>query len=389
MISLSTTFRNVMVSCRRPFIGIFRLHLVDRQRISIRHQLSKFLLRNCDSGQSIMTDCKRSCVRIGTHNGTFHCDESLACFMLQQLHQYKNSEIIRTRDPALLEICDIVVDVGGVYDPSRHRYDHHQRSFSDTMNSLNPELPWTIKLSSAGLVYYHFGKQVISTTLDLSPDDPDVTSIYNKVYENFLQEVDAIDNGINQTDEKPRYAVTTNLSSRVAHLNPSWNDTQQDFESGFLKAVALTGEEFLDRINYYAKVWLPARSVVKTALQDRFNVDACGEIITFPQGGCPWKEHLFELEQVLELDLPIKYVLYPDSNGAWRIQCVPINKHSFENRLSLPEKWRGIRDEALSEITGIYGCIFVHAGGFIGGNKSKEGALQMARKSLQLGQEMD
>ena len=23
--------------------------------------------------------------------------------------------------------CDVVVDVGAVYDPTRHRYDHHQR----------------------------------------------------------------------------------------------------------------------------------------------------------------------------------------------------------------------------------------------------------------------
>lgn len=30
-------------------------------------------------------------------------------------------------------------------------------------------------------------------------------------------------------------------------------------------------------------------------------------------------------------------------------------------------RWRGIRDEALDQITGIPGCIFVHAGGFIGG----------------------
>ena len=56
----------------------------------------------------------------------------------------------------------------------------------------------------------------------------------------------------------------------------------------------------------------------------------------------------------------------------------------FFNRLSLPEEWRGIRDEALSELSGICGCIFVHAGGFIGGNETREGALEMARKTLNL-----
>jgi uncharacterized UPF0160 family protein len=35
-------------------------------------------------------------------------------------------ELIRTRDPQELEKCDVVVDVGGVYDHNTHRYDHHQ-----------------------------------------------------------------------------------------------------------------------------------------------------------------------------------------------------------------------------------------------------------------------
>ena len=35
--------------------------------------------------------------------------------------------ILRTRDLELLKGCDIVVDVGGEYNPASHRYDHHQR----------------------------------------------------------------------------------------------------------------------------------------------------------------------------------------------------------------------------------------------------------------------
>ncbi len=64
---------------------------------------------------------------IGTHSGTFHCDEVLACYMLRLLPEYQGARVVRTRDPKLLQECDIVVDVGGEYDPSNHRYDHHQR----------------------------------------------------------------------------------------------------------------------------------------------------------------------------------------------------------------------------------------------------------------------
>lgn len=62
------------------------------------------------------------------------------------------------------------------------------------------------------------------------------------------------------------------------------------------------------------------------------------------------------------------YVVYPDEMaGAWRVQAVPLDPDSFEDRKGLPEVWRGLRDEKLSEVSGIDGGIFVHASGFIGG----------------------
>ena len=57
-------------------------------------------------------------------------------------------------------------------------------------------------------------------------------------------------------------------------------------------------------------------------------------------------------------------------------------------RLSLLEEWRGIRDDELSTLSGIPGCIFVHASGFIGGNQTYEGVLEMARRTLQHRDEM-
>ena len=39
--------------------------------------------------------------------------------------KFRDAKIVRTRDPKLLETFDIVVDVGGVYDPSKGLFDHH------------------------------------------------------------------------------------------------------------------------------------------------------------------------------------------------------------------------------------------------------------------------
>ncbi len=69
-------------------------------------------------------------MKIGTHSGKFHADEVIACTMLtKHTQKFKGGAITRTRDLGVLATMDIVVDVGGQYDPSTHRYDHHQKEF--------------------------------------------------------------------------------------------------------------------------------------------------------------------------------------------------------------------------------------------------------------------
>ena len=89
---------------------------------------------------------KHTC--IGTHNGTFHCDEALAVFLLRQTSTYRDADLKRSRDPNVLDTCDIVVDVGAVYDSDKNRFDHHQRGFDQVFGH-----GFDTKLSSAGLVY--------------------------------------------------------------------------------------------------------------------------------------------------------------------------------------------------------------------------------------------
>lgn len=60
-------------------------------------------------------------LKIGTHNGPFHCDEVLAVAMLKLLPEHEKASVVRTRDEALLAECDIVVDVGGVFDDGKKR----------------------------------------------------------------------------------------------------------------------------------------------------------------------------------------------------------------------------------------------------------------------------
>lgn len=73
---------------------------------------------------------KTSPVLIGTHSGHFHADEALAVWFLRQLPTYSNSTLVRTRDPAVLDTCHTVVDVGGEYNHDKNRYGHTKYSIS-------------------------------------------------------------------------------------------------------------------------------------------------------------------------------------------------------------------------------------------------------------------
>ncbi|CAN0911320.1 MYG1 exonuclease [Linum grandiflorum] len=338
---------------------------------------ARFTTRPCALSTTSATPTKR----VGTHNGSFHCDEALACFMIRLTDKFSNAEIVRTRDPKVLETLDAVVDVGGVYDPSCDRYDHHQKGFDQVFgNGFNT------KLSSAGLVYKHYGAEIIAKEVQ-SDEQSDVHRLYLAIYKNFVEAVDAVDNGINQyeSDRPPRYVNNTSLSSRVGKLNLDWTESDQSSEKeneAFGRAMELAGSEFLESVRFHAKSWLPARSIVKECLISREQVDPSGEIMVMNRS-CPWKLHIFDLEEELNLIPSIKYVLYKDDRSEnWRIQAVAVSADNFKSRKPLPVSWRGLENDQLSEVSGIPGCVFVHSSGFIGGNRSYEGALAMARASL-------
>lgn len=320
---------------------------------------------------------------IGTHSGSFHCDEALGTFLLKQTAAYADATITRTRDPAVLETLDVVIDVGGTYEPEKHRFDHHQRGFAEVFGH-----GFNTKLSSAGLVYKHFGREIVAAAMQRPQDNPDVEAVYLAVYKNFMEAIDGIDNGVNQWDgdAPPKYVNNTHLSARVGRLNPDWNADSSDevLMRQFLLAVELTGSEFTEAVQYYSRSWLPARTHVKEALEQRQQVHPSGSIMklnTF----CPWKEHLYELEVEMGIQGAVLYCLYEDDREKkWRIQAVGAAPGSFESRKALPTPWRGLRDEELSAATGIPGGVFVHASGFIGGCATLEGAVAMAAKALEM-----
>lgn len=88
------------------------------------------------------------------------------------------------------------------------------------------------------------------------------------------------------------------------------------------------------------------------------------------------------MEQEEKISPNIKYVIYKGGSNMWRIQCAPIRPGSFELRVPFPEEWRGLSDETLQNVTKVPDSIFVHHSGWIAGNRTLEGSIQLAQISL-------
>ena len=252
-------------------------------------------------------------------------------------------------------------------------------------------------------MYLHFGKPIIAQHTQLSEQSEEVGLLWRKMYIEFVEALDAHDNGISVYDPADVKNMLKrfddggiNLGSLVGDMNGGWDDSsskgdtapssQEKEDQRFEKASTFMGEAFMRRLNGYFRWWLPARKDVHEAYFKRKDYDGQGRLMVF-QEGLPWKDHLYTLEAEHPENEKVIYVLYPESRTPgtkWRIQAVPESKDSFQSRKALPEKWRGVRDQDLDGVTGIDGCIFAHASGFIGGNKTFGGVMEMARKGLEL-----
>jgi uncharacterized UPF0160 family protein len=123
-------------------------------------------------------------VTIVAHNGQFHADDVFAVATLSILiGDSKKIKIIRTRDEAVIQKADYVVDVGGVYDPEKNRFDHHQKGGAGKRDNGIP-------YASFGLVWKKFGAQVAGSK-----------RLAEIIDERLAAPIDAIDNGVSISKE--------------------------------------------------------------------------------------------------------------------------------------------------------------------------------------------
>jgi uncharacterized UPF0160 family protein len=283
---------------------------------------------------------------IVTHNGNFHADDVFSIAALKYI--FPSFNLIRTRNLEVINKADIVIDVGGEYDADAGRFDHHQRGGAGERENGIP-------YSSFGLIWQKYGLEICQGNQEVA----------NSVDTGLVSKIDAIDCG-----HVEGIYEGISLSQTISMFNPTWQEDCH-FDTCFDEAVDFA-LRVLTRFIASASGGISAKEIVAKAIDN-----AEDPRVVVLEKYIPWKRTVHALsEEAL-------FMIYPSSSGQWRIQAVPIEPGSFEDKKSLPKQWAGLSDEALQKVTGIDDAMFCHNGLFIAGAESFESTMKMASIALQ------
>lgn len=275
---------------------------------------------------------------VATHSGPFHADDVLAFALLKTLWR-SDLTLVRTREPAELAPADVVFDVGGTFDMATCRFDHHQSSYKGDRSSAGMVLDW---LEAEGTVSPALAKVLRHRLVDY---------------------VDAVDNGRRApVDSVPCF------SSMVEQLTHT-AATMEGFDAQFLVAAQLASSLVQGIVAGHEQVEAAREAVLSamaTAVANNTRVIALDAYYK-------WKSVYFNNGGETH---PTDFVLFPSSDGSWRIVAIPPVFGDFGQKRSLPAEWAGLSGEALESVTGIPGSMFCHKNRFIAVFRTHEAALQ-------------
>lgn len=293
-----------------------------------------------------------------THPAPHHGDECTALAILEIVEG--RVDVLRTRNPRAFEEAWIhgvkLVDVGGRYSPEQGMFDHHQADFEELRAN-------GAQYSSAGLLWKEFGADACIALTGCTQAQAEAAA--KSVDEMFIKGIDAADYGNRTMDQM-------SISTAISVLNPNWDEPADD--TLFVEACQLA-HLVLTRTIKSCVAQVKGRDTVEEAISASED-----SVMVLPQFIGGW------IQNVLATTNPkgegLLYGVFRNLQGQWNCQAIPPVGAPQEQRKPLPEAWRSLNGAALAEITGVQDAVFCHAGGFICGARSQEGAMKLAQLAV-------
>ena len=175
--------------------------------------------------------------------------------------------------------------------------------------------------------------------------------------------VDAVDNGrVSPRDGVPCFASIVDAYNQPASTHP-------EYDAAFVDAAAMAQGLVRGLVAEHVAIEAADRAVA--AAMDA--AVAAGRRVLFFDSYVRWKPAYFERGGATH---PTDFVLFPGTDGSWRVIAIPPEPSSFAQKRSLPAAWAGLTDAALEAVTGIPGSVFCHKNRFIAVFKTRDGAVR-------------
>jgi uncharacterized UPF0160 family protein len=288
-----------------------------------------------------------------THYRDFHADDVFAIAIIKILFPKINITRAEFNDKKTIEKADIRVDIGGKYNPETLDFDNHQ---SEGAGFRDNSIPY----ASCGLVWHHFGMEIVK----------DLT-IFEEIDKKIIQTIDAVDNGVEISEVKIIRPYT--ISDYIFSLNPQWPDENlKNFDKKFKYAVEFAVHVLNTEID---KIRRRLDSEIKLK---EYIIKNDNKNYLIIEEDLPWKDYVIS-------NTSYKFVIKHDSiTKRWNINAVPLIVDSFDTRDSFPKNWSGLRGEELERVSGVNGAIFCHRGLFFAVAKTKENAIELVERALNI-----
>ncbi|MBN2145289.1 MAG: MYG1 family protein [Candidatus Aureabacteria bacterium] len=280
-----------------------------------------------------------------THDGEFHADDVVGVSLLRWT--LGNFTLERTRDMELIQRADIVLDVGGIYNPEKKRFDHHQKEYEGRLASAGMVLKWLVREEKLDIKFAEYLEEL------------------------FINGVDRQDNGL----YSPQSGICT-FSDFIWSFNPFLPSvSEKDYLVKFEEAVILTCQ-FLERLKNRYIQKQKYRKIFREILKKQKSMPPHLLVL---DDQIPWKEYVWEEPECEDIWLAI----FPVTKKKWILHTIPETRENpYSSRIKLPESWAGLLEGDLEKKCGLKEAIFCHKQRFMAAFKTKEAALHAANLAL-------
>ena len=250
---------------------------------------------------------------------------------------------------------DYLLDVGKEYNPKQFKFDHHQEGWDEKREN-------GILYATGGLLWKEYGDQITGSS-----------ELTKKIDEKIIQTIDAEDNGIDIYKSTIDGVAPYCVADYIYSFNSTWKekdvDTLKSFENAVEEATKILKREIKkskDSLSGKKKV----QEIYKKTEDKRILV--LDDDYTWKKTVAMYPEPLFVIKQ------------FSDGKN-WSIKAVNDGDSKFKSRLDFPQSWAGKFNKELVDVTGVEDAVFCHNRRFMCVAESEKGAIQLAKKAIELG----